>query len=454
MTSQLAGRLRKYTPLIPDADYTEIVISSKDGDQMYYFDAVGRHQRTTHSKTGSTLYTFGYNNHGHLTQVGDGDGNITRIQRNASGKPTAIVSPDGVTTALALDANGMLASISDPIGGAHRMKYLPNGLLTEFKDPNGNESTASYDARGFLTMERDAAGGSIALERTRGAASYQVKLTSAMGRVTLDNVQLRTDGSEQLTDTFPDGTSTTVVTGTSGTQSSTQADGTTVTVSNVADPRFGMQMPYPMKTVVRLPSGLISTTEVVRTIDVSSADPVPVLVRERETRTVNGRDYASEYEAQSKRWIFTSPEGRNWTIDLDSRGRTMRININGFVATEFTRDGRGRLITLSQGAGLERRRTEFSCSVNGEIASRTDSLGRVTTYVRDQAGRLSQLTLPTNRTTVFDYDPNGNTTSVTPPGRAEHQFTYTPVNLEVIYQTPAFLPPHPIPGSNITWIKT
>ena len=45
--------------------------------------------------------------------------------------------------------------------------------------------------------------------------------------------------------------------------------------------------------------------------------------------------------------------------------------------------------------------------------------------------------LPDLREIQYSYDTNGNITSITPPGRPAHTFTYTPVDLEDSYDPPA-----------------
>ncbi len=50
--------------------------------------------------------------------------------------------------------------------------------------------------------------------------------------------------------------------------------------------------------------------------------------------------------------------------------------------------------------------------------------------------------LPDNRIITATYDDNGNLTSITPPGRPAHEFLYTPMNQESVYDPPS---PEPTP---------
>ena len=206
VTQGLANRIRKVTPFLPEADFNDIVLASSDGSQLFYFNAVGRHQRTVNSRTGATVYTFTYDATGHLTQITDGDGNVTRITRDGNGQPTAIVSPDGLTTTLTVDTNDYLAGIANPAGDTYRMTYTPTGLLTEFKDPRGNASVMTYDALGRLTKDQDAAVGSTTLSRAKLSNGYEIMVKSASNRTMVDRVENLPDGSQRFTDFLRDGT--------------------------------------------------------------------------------------------------------------------------------------------------------------------------------------------------------------------------------------------------------
>src|SRR5262249_10061472 len=66
----------------------------------------------------------------------------------------------------------------------------------------------------------------------------------------------------------------------------------------------------------------------------------------------------------------------------------------------------------------------------------------------DSAGRVTGQTL-LDEFIRYSYDANGNVTSITPPDRPDHNFSFTPVNL-----TSAYAPPDFAPGSNKTTLYT
>ena len=72
----------------------------------------------------------------------------------------------------------------------------------------------------------------------------------------------------------------------------------------------------------------------------------------------------------------------------------------------------------------------------GALASVTDPLNLTESFTYDADGNLLTKTLEDGRVITYAYDNNGNLTSVTPPGAAAHDFTYSSVNLPVSYSPP------------------
>ena len=93
-----------------------LAVPSKDGGEVYFFDARGRHVRTQDGLSNTVLWRFDYDDAGRLSSLTDADGLLSRIERDGAGNPTAIVAPSGQRTGLSVDARGRLEEITDSAG--------------------------------------------------------------------------------------------------------------------------------------------------------------------------------------------------------------------------------------------------------------------------------------------------------------------------------------------------
>ncbi|CDI04394.1 exported hypothetical protein [Candidatus Competibacter denitrificans Run_A_D11] len=429
------SRVRSVSLLLPGVGVDYIVIASEDGRELYRFDATGKHLSTTNALTGSLVYQFGYDSAGRLNTVTDGDGNITTIEHDTSGNPTAIVSAFGQRTALSVDGDGYLASVSNPAAESHRMAYTSDGLLSRFIDPKGSVATMSYDALGRLLQDNNAAGGSQALARTEFANGYQVNRSTALNRITSHRVESSSIGNQHQLNTWPDGTSTEVLSGTDGSQKTTLADGTVSTLLQGPDPRFGMQAPLP-KSLTTTTGGLTSTLTTERTVSLSNPQNLLSLTTLTDTATLNGRTATSIYTAATRTTVATSPAGRQRTAIVDTQGRITQAQVPGLATINTSYDSHGRPSAITQSSGSETRTLSFAYNPQGYLQTATDPLGRTVNYAYDAAGRVTTQTLPDGRQILYSYDANGNLTSLTPPGRTAHAFAYTPVDLTQQYTPP------------------
>jgi len=430
------GRIRRLTPAFPAFTDQALTLPSRDGTELYGFDESGRHLRTVHVLTGAVRTSFGYDPEGRLTSVTDGDGNVTQIERDGAGLPTAIVAPDGQRTTLTVDANGFLSAITNPAGERTGLASTAEGLLTTLTDPKQQPHTFTYDARGHLTRDEDPAQGVTVLARTDTASSFTVTRTTALQRVETFRVDDLADGGTRRATTEPSGLVTQRVRTPGGIETVTAPDGTLTTLTERADPRFGLQAPLPGTLTVRTPSGLTATLSTTRALTLSDPNNVFSFSTITDTVTLNGRTATSTYTAATKTFTDTSPANRQVTSTLDPQGRVLTTQVTGLAPISFAYDPRGRLSTLSQGSGGSARSSTFTYNPQGFLASLTDPLSRTVSFGYDAAGRVTTQTLPDLRVIQTTYDANGNVASITPPSRPAHSFDYTPVDLEASYTPP------------------
>jgi RHS repeat-associated protein len=432
-------RIRKVSPPMPGFAADEIVIASDSAVELYVFDRSGRHLRTVHALTHTTLSQFGYDNAGRLITVADADGDTVTIERDGAGNPTAIVAPDGQRTTLVVDSRKHLISVTSPENETWQMGYTDDGLLTRFTTPRGHASQFEYDALGRLVRDTNAAGGYFALARSEQQRGYTVTKTSAESRVATYQVENLTTGNERRTLTAADGARSVTLRETNGKTTETAADGTVMVRVEGPDPRFGMQAPVVTSMTVTTPAGKVANITGSRSAVLGTAGNPLSLTTLTETVTLNGKQTQDVYTASSRTHLTTSPAGRQLTTVLDEKSRPVSQQITGIAATGYAYDPRGRLMTITQGSGADARTTTLAYGTDGYLASITDALNQTTSFENDAVGRVTKQTLPDGRFIRYGYDANGNLTSLVPPGRSAHVFEYNAVDLEEAY-TPPELP--------------
>ncbi len=412
----------------------EVAIASSDGREVYVFDDEGRHLRTQESLTGALRYRFGYDTEGRLTSITDGDGLVTRIERDPEGRPLAIVAPREQRTQLALDANGYLASLTHPAGATVQLKHSAEGLLTSMTDARGGLHTYAYDGMGRLEKDTNPAGGHKALVRTGApdGSVYVVTLSTALGATTRYETQQLPQGGQKRIITAPDGTITVRQLGTDGTTITTDPDGTVTTEVEGPDARFGMQAPLLSSVQVRLPSGLTSNSSRRNAVTYVNRDPTQGLASLSDTLTHNGRTYVTTYTAATRTLQSRSPAGQTSTTTLDAKARVVGLELPGVLPVTYTYDARGRMAQVAQGA----QSSTYAYDARDRLVSRTDAAGAAVHYGFDDSDRLVSTRLPSGRTFRFAYDAQGNRTRITMPNGAIQGMTYTATNLLASYEPP------------------
>ena len=261
-----------------------------------------------------------------------------------------------------------------------------------------------------MTRDEDPAGGFQTLTRTELVApfppgttrGYEVTHHTSLGRQTRYQVNQLASGAEQLKNFLPDGTQTISTVGTNGGSTMVDAAGNQTALQLSGDPRWGLQAPFAKSLVVTTPGGLTSTVLSSRTVTLSDPSNPLSLTTQTDTSTVNGRTYTSVFNAGTRRFTSSTPLGRQSISTIDNVGRIVQSQVANLNPVSFVYDARGRVQSISQGSGVETRTSAFGYNANGYLETITDPLNRVTSFQYDDAGRVTQQTLPGNRTIGFN----------------------------------------------------
>jgi RHS repeat-associated protein len=401
------------------------LVPSRDGNEVYGFDARGRHLRTTSARTGVTLWEFTWGPNG-LDSVKDVNGDVTTVERDASGRALSLIATDGQRIELTFDATGRVSMLKDSEGRFVEAAYKEGtSLLSEWKDQNGNPTRFEWDGAGNLVAHINALGARKQWER-RG---NDVVFTSPLGKVTTYGRQVFSDGA-LLTTSFPDGTKT--VRGYSGAFRRMQSpDGTTTSVLMQSGTRFGRAVDVPGEVTVRTPSGLESRLVATRTTTTAPNDPLSIREEVEELR-INGRLWRSRFDGTARTYELVSPLGRRVSMTLDEKSRPRTVTAPGVLPVTYAYDPRGRVTSVTQGS----RNLSYTYGPEGYLASVKNALNHETRFESDSTGRVSKVIQADAKDVTMQHDAVGNLTSVTPADRTAHTLGYSKVNEVTSYEPP------------------
>jgi RHS repeat-associated protein len=402
------------------ARQTELLVASEDGDQVFVFDAGGKHLRTTDALTGATVHQFGYDAAGRLTSITDDQGNVTSIVRDGLGVPTTIVAPGNQATTLALDANGFLARVTAPGGAVTTLTNDPGGLLTSVITPGGAQHKFTYDSLGRLVQDEDPSGAATVLVHSLVPSGRSVSLTKG-GLTRTITIERGSSNEVRRTLANESGAARLVSSAPSSVRTASYADGSSALVQSGADPRWKLQAPFVNKVVLSTPSGKKFQSVLTRTATLSDTNDPSTLTQEVKAATVNGRTYKQTYDAAAGQFTYLSPTGYQSQRLVNAAGKVVEDRpASGLTPITFAYDAAGKLLQAARGA----QSTTIAYDASGRATSYSDALGNKADLGYDAAAHLTSLKMPGGGLFSVTVDAAGNRTSLTMPSGAMHTFGY------------------------------
>ena len=266
------------------------------------------------------------------------------------------------------------------------------------------------------------------MARTELESGFEVTRTTEMGRTATYRVEPLYAGGQKLTNTAPCGCQSEVLSESDGSQTFTGPDGTVIAIQLGPDPRFGMQSPILDSMEVLTPDGLNFSMNFERSVTLADENDILSLQTLTDTTQMNGRNIIREYDASTRTFTTTSPQGRMRVDTYNDIGRLVESIVTGLEPTQIAYDTNGRPIAIVQGADAAARELSVAYNANGFISSITDPMSRSVGFEYDAAGRITRKTLADGQEILFEHDAKGNIISITPPDRSAHNFVYTSVN--------------------------
>ena len=133
------------------------------------------------------------------------------------------------------------------------------------------------------------------------------------------------------------------------------------------------------------------------------------------------------YDAAGRIDTVSDSTERTWTYAYDGDGRLIRVTgpsdaQTPATITEYAYDGEGRLQSITEPTGAVR---ELRYYANGRVAEVVDPVGGVMTLVYNPFKMETEVTDERGQRSVYDFNANGNLTSLTHPGGSVDRWTYT-----------------------------
>ena len=360
-----------------------------------------------------TNVNISYNSIGKIESATDVSGNQTTYKYDMFGNLEIITYCDNTTEKFVYDAEGRNTEVTDRLGRTFKLGYDAVGNLTSKEFPNGGVIRYEYDAVGRLVKEIAVNGGNTEYEYDK--AGRNTAVVDALGNrieyrydsmsriVSMTDAKNNTyshefDGSGNRVKTvMPDGTSIsaeydargriTCETDQNGCKTKYNYDGADRLI--LAIDAEGGEWNYSYDEV----GNLVSVTDANRNTTSYHYDSYG-----RAVKTINalGHEALSKYDEKTGSLVEST----------DFSGKT----------TKYSYDRFNRMTRRESGSEA----AEFAYTVDGKLASVTDSLG-VTLFAYDSMDGLKRVSVPGGIVIDYSYDLSGNVTGISAAG---HEVTY------------------------------
>jgi RHS repeat-associated protein len=435
-----------------------VAVTDPDGSTWRYtYDDLGN--RTGVIDPLGAITRLRYDEAGRLVGTTDALGRATRIEPDEAGLAAVVIGPDGRRTERRRDALGRVIEEIGPDGGVTRNTWTPQGWLAARTAPDGATESWSHDGEGNPVEHTDPVGqitryeythfDLVAARTTPDGARLAYTYDEELRLVAVTNQQGRTwryaydEAGGLLAETDFHGRVQRYLRDLAG-QLVRRVNG----AGEVTDYRYDA-----LGNLVEQRCGDAVTTfdydQLGRLVHAVNADADLTLRRDATGRvlaeTVNGRTLTSTYDAAGRRTRRVTPSGVETDWDYDAAGRPSALR-TGDRRVAFDYDLGGQEIErrvdaafrLTQtwdrahrltgqhllgpepgDARLTRRvlqQRDYTYRPDGNLTGVDDQLAGARTFELDQVGQITAVH-GRNGSEHYRYDPAGNLTAATVPGR-------------------------------------
>jgi YD repeat-containing protein len=393
--------------------------------------------------TGRTEFLY---SEGFVTSVTDATGTTTLTSRDELGNSIGTGPTIDALWAYEFDAEGNITSTTSPSGRTWVSEWGPRAVLRRERDPVGRTTSYAYDAAGRLARETRADG--TTTERTYNSNGGLATMVGPDGlatryeydpngrvhtivepgdrtwRVSYDD---RLDGSQTVTATAPDGTSTVARLDSSGREMVRRVLDSAGTAVESTTNSYEFDR-LTKSTLQRGPSTLVTTTthdDAGRVIGLETTlDGVVTRADRYEYQdgrivAVHSMDESATYGYDAAGGLVQVTSGED-TWAATYRGGQIAVTRHNDETTEIERDADGRPVRFVDGDGVT---TEWRYDDVDRPLTRSVS-DAVAGFEWDAADRLTVYRAPTGAVWTWTYDAAGRLTGATEPGEVTTTYEY------------------------------
>ena len=420
------------TKTVNPQSFTNTITYSSLGLPLAIRDANGN----THSNS--------YDTAGNLISTRDALGYVRNYTYDSAGRKTVEVEPNGATNRFTYDGNNNLTQSVDPLGFTNVFSYDANNNQILIQDAQGSQTTKSYDPKDRLVSVRDALGG--VTSNAYDALDRKIVTIDPLGNATrfaydpVGNLLAVTNALGQATRyTYdPEGNQLTVMNA-RGLISSNEYDALNRLIA-VTDP-LAHRTCYAYDELGRRTQVTDANSQVTRfqydilgrltnVIDAATGTVAYTYdnVGNRKTmKEPNGHVTSYFYDKLNRLSQRTEPRGFLVNI-YDTVGNRIQVIDGQTNATNYAYDLNKRLTNVTYQVGPSIVGTvSFTYDAVGNRTRMTDSLG-TTTYAYDALNRMTNCTDSAGKAVTYQYDANGNRSSMTYPGNKVANYTFDSLN--------------------------
>lgn len=413
-------------------------VAAQDSSEVYIFDSLGRHVETRTALLGAIKYRFIYLSDHKLDQIIDRSNLVTRVLRDSQGDPTGIQNPFGVITQLEVNSSGKLSEINSASGAITEIQYLGgNGLLSQIRYPSGLVTDFTHTSDGLFIDERKNTGGFQILSE-----SFE-SLKKTIGFQTAEGVASKTvdDRSNVLSPIYSSLDFEDKIL-----QRSTLTNGGTMEVIDQPtyqirntyrdDVRFGNQVQFASDVFERETLNAAFFRLVAANQEVTYLQGEGPFNIDKLTTTSNIQLPATVqkqvFDGSERSFSLIQDDVLQSKIFFDQSERISHLQSPGALDLELSYNNFGQLAQVKQGKSV----SSYFYSEKGFLLQERDAQNRMTSYLRDDEGKVLEKTLPNGDKIAFDYTSSGALRKIRTPNGEEHNFNQT-----LLDQVSAYLPP-------------